>query len=152
VNDVSNFNEGYAVVLNGSCKYYVTLQGNTQWSTNGRFCKQLSEVGDPFYPVFTSLVLPLGSRLSGILSNVTLTLREQDRLTSPTKYNRDTVKHCPSSPNGTLTWSKLFWFFVIMGLAISCLAVWTVAEKCYARATAAGNNSPVNGTRYPEHL
>jgi hypothetical protein len=100
------------------CDMYFANGGFTEWAVSGEFCRRLEQVGEPFYPMELSYVVPKGSPFLRLLNRETLYLRERGLLLAQTEYTKTQHSTCEPAPlDKSLSWEKLsVFFFVAYGI------------------------------------
>jgi hypothetical protein len=96
------------------CDMYFAIGGFTGWAVSGEFCRRLEQVGEPFYPVELSYVVPKESSFLRLLNRETLYLREHGLMLALMEYTKTQHSTCEPAPlDKSLTWRKLKFFFFV---------------------------------------
>jgi hypothetical protein len=123
------FSEGFnALTEKKTCEFFLASTGTLTVASEGPYCNRAEVVGEPFYPLSTSFILPKGSNYTVPMSEATLRLQQQDRVPSPIKYG--VAQECKKQSQTQLTWETLQFFFYfaygvlflwVLGTCILCL-------------------------------
>lgn len=74
------FSQGLEDVAEKRCRFFFALTSTLTVGAENKYCDILSVVGDPFFPVPISVVLPKGSNLTEPISIATLNFQQSDSL------------------------------------------------------------------------
>lgn len=121
---ISSFEAGFQAVLEGSCDYFYTLEGQVLSQSRGRYCGKLTAVGRKFFETSVSFILPRNSNLTLPISLTTLRMREEDKLVSASTFAER--EWCPDITDATLDWDKMKVFFYVaysgLGVMLALMA------------------------------
>lgn len=128
---VSNLEEGFTALRNGTADFYYSLEGSVLFRAH-RNCEEFEPVGEPFFSTSVGFVMPKnrnGSEdLLDILSRETRKLREQDGFESASLLA--SRNSCEAETDATITSGKLWAFFVLYAiswfflLSYRCVFLW----------------------------
>lgn len=124
---VASFDDGFQAVLDGTCDYFYTLQGQVLSQSRGRHCGKLTAVGTQFFATSVSYILPLNSNLTLPISLSTLRMREEDKLVSAQRHAE--LETCPDITDATLGWDKMKVFFYVAYCGLGVMLVLMVVDR-----------------------
>lgn len=123
------FSAGLSAVAEKKCSYFFALTSTMAVSASNEYCGVLSTVGDPFYPVPISVVLPKDSNVTGPISTATLKFQLADSLQSPIDYGVPRKCNAASAAN-SLTWRRVaIIFYVTWALHAAMLAYMLIDKR-----------------------
>lgn len=105
------FSAGLDAVAKKECRFFLALSSTMTVATENTYCGTLSVVGETFFPVSISVVLPKGSNLTEAFSVATMNFQQEDTLQTPVEYGAP--RKCNTVVTNVLDWNRLGLFFYV---------------------------------------
>lgn len=142
------YSQALSAVAEKKCKFLMAQLNTMTVATETTYCNVLRVVGDSFFPVPISVVLPKDSNLTEPISVATMKFQQSDRLPSPIKYGAP--RKCDAVSANNLTWDRLSEFFIVVWTALFVMLVFMVIDRRPSNESEDGDPAVISNGNFSE--